>query len=130
MNSKLNHIQNWPELVQQANWSISLLAEKSGVSTRTLERYMFRKFGKCPRSWMAEQRQRRAIELFQNGSNVNETAVSLAYQHARNFSSKFPHLKNKAVQTAEGSMGKKTTSRNQSSFYSTDASRSLNISWL
>ena len=78
MNSKLNQIQNWPELADKANWSVSALAEKSGVSTPTLERYILRKFGECPRSWMAEQRQCRAIELFQNGSNVNETADSLA----------------------------------------------------
>lgn len=130
MNTRLNHIQNWPELVEQANWSISALAEKSGVSVRTLERYMLGIFGKCPRSWMAEQRQRKAFVLLHNGASVKETASSLAYQHPRDFSRRFPYLKAKAVQTAERSMGKETVSQNASLFRSTDASRSLNISSL
>jgi AraC-like DNA-binding protein len=114
MNSKLNRIQNWPELAEQANWSISALADKNGVTVRTLERYMLGQFGKCPRSWMVEQRQCRAIELFQNGSNVNETADSLAYQHARNFSRRFPHLKGKAAQTVQTQYPDRRLSQNES----------------
>jgi AraC-like DNA-binding protein len=120
MNTRLSHIQNWPELVQQANWSVSALADKTGVSTRTLERYILRKFGKSPRSLIAEQRRCRAIELFRHGSNVKETADSLAYQHARDFSRRFPHLKNKSAQTAEPSTETEAMSQNASFFVSTD----------
>ena len=54
MNSKLNHIQNWPELAEQARWSAALLAKKCGVSLRTFERFLLAKYGKCPRVWFAE----------------------------------------------------------------------------
>lgn len=46
---------------------------------------MLAKLGKCPRAWITELKGKRAIELLRNGSNVNETADRLGYQHARNF---------------------------------------------
>jgi AraC-like DNA-binding protein len=127
MNTRLNHIQNWPELMEKANWAISALAEQSGVSVRTLERYILWKFGKCPRSCMAEQRQRKALQLLHNGASIKQAASSLAYQYPRDFSRRFPHLKSKAVQTVERSMEKEMLSQNASSYSSTDGSRSFNI---
>jgi len=101
MNSKLNHIENWPELASQANWSASALAKKCGVSVRTLETHFLEKFGNCPRTWMAEKRQRLAIELLEAGCNVKETAAKLGYAHASTFCNKFPGLRKKAMQTAQ-----------------------------
>lgn len=93
MNIHLKQIQNWSELAKEANWSASELAQKCGVSVRTLQRYFLRKFNKGPRIWLAEQRQYLAIELLRNGFTVKETAASLGYQHANNFSRKFRSIR-------------------------------------
>jgi transcriptional regulator GlxA family with amidase domain len=89
MNTRLNHVQDWLELARQANWSAAALAKKCGVSLRTLERHFLKEMGKCPQAWLSEQRQRRAIELLQDGSTVKETAGSLGYKYATHFSREF-----------------------------------------
>lgn len=89
MNSKLNQIQNWPEMLRQANWKLSEMAKHCGVSLRALERYLLRKFGKCPRAWLAEMRMRQAVELLRDGSNVKEVAAVLGYKHPTHFSRAF-----------------------------------------
>jgi AraC-like DNA-binding protein len=44
---------------------------------------------KTPGSWLAEQRQHRAIELLRDGSSIKETAVCLGYKQQTNFTRKF-----------------------------------------
>ena len=56
MNSKLNYIENWPELAQEAKWCAATLAKKCGVSERTLERHFLKHFGESPRIWLTKQR--------------------------------------------------------------------------
>jgi AraC-like DNA-binding protein len=89
MNTKLKHVQNWPELAKRANWSASALAEQCGVSIRTLERYFLRQMGKSPNLWLSEQRQKKAIELLCDGSSVKEVSGILGYKQATNFTRKF-----------------------------------------
>jgi transcriptional regulator GlxA family with amidase domain len=89
MNSKLNHIQSWSELARQANWSVSALAKKCGVSARTLERYFLKDMGKCPKAWLSEQRQLLASKLLLDGSSVKETAACLGYKNQHHFSRDF-----------------------------------------
>jgi transcriptional regulator GlxA family with amidase domain len=89
MNTKVNHIQNWPELALQAKWSASALAKKCNVSLRTLERHFVKHMGKSPKKWLSEQRQLRAVELLQDGNSVKETAGYLGYKHATHFSREF-----------------------------------------
>ena len=89
MNSKLNKIQNWPELAYQASWSVSGMAELCGVSVRTLERHFLKQFGKSPIEWLAEKRQNQARRMLNRGSSVKETAASLGYEHSTNFIRKF-----------------------------------------
>jgi AraC-like DNA-binding protein len=89
MNTKLNHIQNWPELARVANWCANTLAKNCSVSLRTLERYFLKEMGKCPKAWLSEQRQQRAIKLLQDGSSVKETAGRLDYKHPHHLSRDF-----------------------------------------
>jgi len=81
MNTKLKYINDWQKLAQEANWSVSTLAKKCGVSTRTLERYFVKNMCKRPKAWLFEQRQSRAIELLRSGSSVKEVAGCLDYKH-------------------------------------------------
>jgi transcriptional regulator GlxA family with amidase domain len=89
MNTRLNHIQNWLELAQQANWVTSALAKNCGISVRTLERHFLKNMGKTPKAWLVEQRQSQAIELLRSGCAVKETAVRIGYKHSNNFSREF-----------------------------------------
>lgn len=89
MNTKLNHIQNWPELARQAKWSVSAMARLCRVSVRTLERYFLKQMGKRPKAWLAEQRQKLASELLRDGSTIKEAANSIGYQHASTFSREY-----------------------------------------
>jgi len=81
MNTRLHHIQNWPELARAANKSVAALARHCDISVRTLPRYFLKKMGKSPKQWLSEQRLLRANELIQGGSSVKETAARLDYKH-------------------------------------------------
>jgi AraC-like DNA-binding protein len=92
MNTKLSHIQNWPELARQAKWSVSKLAAHCGVSKRTLRRYFLKTMCQNPKAWLAGQRQKQAIELLRDGSSVKETSSQLGYQNPETFSREFKKL--------------------------------------
>ena len=90
MSSRLPHIQNWPELAKEANWSASALARNCQVSRRTLERYFIAELGKNPKAWLLGLRQQIAIQLLRDGRSVKETADHLGgYKDASSFSREF-----------------------------------------
>jgi AraC-like DNA-binding protein len=88
-NSRLQRIQNWPQLAHETGYSVKRLAQRCGVSVRTLE--LFFASAKCefPRRWLKRLRMRRAVELLRDGSNVNETADCLGYHDRSHFSREF-----------------------------------------
>ncbi len=89
MNTKLNHVHNWPELARQAQWSASALAKLCGVSARTLHRHFLKQMGMTTRTWLARQRQHNAVELLRDGSSVKETASCLGYKQPTNFTRQY-----------------------------------------
>lgn len=89
MNSRLDRIQNWPELAPAAGWFAAALAEKCGVSLRTLERFFREHMSNSPKAWFAEQRQRRAIELLREGRSIKEVAAMLGYRNQHHFAREF-----------------------------------------
>jgi AraC-like DNA-binding protein len=89
MNTRLNHIQNWPELAEEANWSGTTLARNCGISLRTLQRHFLKTMGKTPKTWLDEQRHLQAVKLLREGSSIKETAAHLGYKHAHHFSRNF-----------------------------------------
>jgi transcriptional regulator GlxA family with amidase domain len=89
MNTRLSYIQNWSELAKEANWSVSELAKRCDVSTRTLDHYFKANMGQTPKKWLAESRQHQAINLLNRGHSVKEAAGALGYKYAPNFSRKF-----------------------------------------
>ena len=82
-------IQDWIALAQQADCSVSKLAQNCGVSTRTLERHFLETRRQTPKAWLAAQRQRLALELLCDGSTIKETASLLGYRHAEHLSRDF-----------------------------------------
>lgn len=89
MNTKLNHIQNWQELAQKANWSVVSLAKGCRISVRTLETYFRKYYKQKPKKWLAKQRQEQAVKLLKSGYCVKEIATQLGYKHSNHFSRDF-----------------------------------------
>lgn len=89
MNSRLKHIDSWEELAEQASWSVMRFARVCAVSVRTLERYFLEHKGKCPKVWLNEKRQRKAVQLLHKGYSVKETANRLGYRWESTFSREF-----------------------------------------
>jgi len=89
MNSHLNYIQNWPELARESKWCVNTLAKRCNVSVRMLERYFLKKMGKCPKTWLTEQRMLLAMELVNSGSRVKEAAIRLDYKQQSHLSNEF-----------------------------------------
>lgn len=87
--SRLDRILNWPEMAQQSGWSAAALAQQCDVSMRTLERYFCEKMGQRPKTWLSEQRQRRAADLLNQRFSVKETAIHLGFKHTTHFSREF-----------------------------------------
>jgi AraC-like DNA-binding protein len=89
VNSRLNQIQNRPELAGRAGYSASKLAKNCGVSLRTLQRFFIQTMGRNPKVWLAEQRQLDAVEELQKCSCLKEASSNLGYKHAHHFSRDF-----------------------------------------
>ena len=89
MSNCLCQIQNWPELARESGWHTAILAEKCGVSTRTLERFFQETEGMSPKKWLTGERLRQGKELLQKGLAVKEVAYSVGYKHPTHFSRGF-----------------------------------------
>ena len=92
MNTRLKHIHNWAELAKEAKWSAAALAKKCGVSVRTLHRHFQKQTRNNTKSWLAEQRHRRAVELLCGGSSIKETAFRVGYKQPTNFTRQYKNL--------------------------------------
>jgi len=89
MNTRLRHIENWQGRAAEAKWRVAALADKCGVSIRSIERHFRKEMGKSPKTWLAEQRQERAMELLRAGYIGKEVAFSLGYTTQNHFSRDF-----------------------------------------
>lgn len=89
MNTKLKHVQDWPERARQAKWSASALAKLSGVCVRTLHRYFLKKMGVNTKIWLAEQRLHKALDLLRDGSSIKETSTALGYKEPGSFTRRY-----------------------------------------
>lgn len=89
MNARLAKIQAWPELANHANWFVAKLARLCSVSERSLRRHIQENWRQAPKSWLAGQRQKQAVELLRDGSSVKETAMRLGCKNPETFSREF-----------------------------------------
>lgn len=87
--SRLDRIQNWPELAQKCGWCAKTLANECGVSLRTLERYFCGNMSRPPKTWLVEQRQRRAAEIVNQRLPLKVTAFQLGYKYPAHFTRDF-----------------------------------------
>ena len=88
-NSRLQRIQNWPQLAHEVKYSVKALAKAYGVSVRLLERLFPAAFGSTPRGCLKRLRMERAVELLRGGSTVKEAGACLGYDDPSHFSREF-----------------------------------------
>ncbi|SRR6266581_1595003 len=86
MKSRLNQIQNWHDLAQNAQYNAKELAKKCGVSPRQLQRFFLLAAGKSPQKWLNTLRLKKAVSLMENGQTVKEAASELKYKQRSHFS--------------------------------------------
>jgi transcriptional regulator GlxA family with amidase domain len=89
MSARLDRVQNWLVFAEEVKYCVTALARKSGTSMRVLERHFVKNFGKSPKRWLEEQRQKRAWELLNEGRSIKETADLLGFKYAHHFSRQF-----------------------------------------
>ncbi|HWD91204.1 MAG TPA: helix-turn-helix transcriptional regulator [Verrucomicrobiae bacterium] len=81
--------QDWLDLARLVNWSGTAMAKHCGVSVRTLHRHFFKRIGKNPKSWLAEQRLSHAVGLLNDGCSIKETAAGVAYKQQSSLTRKY-----------------------------------------
>lgn len=89
MSNRLQGITDWQERAHAAGYCVRTLAERCGVSVRTLERHCKREFSLCPHDWLLRLRMQRAMELLLDAASVKETAAELGYKNQHHFSREF-----------------------------------------
>lgn len=89
LNSRLNHIKDWPALAKACGYCTTSLARLCRVSPRQLERFFLATFAQPPHQWLHELRLRRAVELLMDGASAKEAATELNYKDAAHFTHDF-----------------------------------------
>lgn len=84
--------QDWGLLAAQAGWSVKKLAKLCNMSVRTLERHFIKTIGKTPKIYLLDHRQKRGLELLQDGLSVKEIALQLGYRHTQHFSRAYKRI--------------------------------------
>lgn len=77
--------RNWEELAKQAKFKPALLAAKSAVSLRQLERIFKEQFQQSPKSWLSEFRRRLASDLISKEWSTKAVARELNFADESHF---------------------------------------------
>ena len=89
MRTSLLRIKDWPERAAEARYGESRLATICGVGVRQLERFFCEHKQVCPKTWLQQLRDDRAIELLKESFTVKEVAWTLGCRDASHFSRDF-----------------------------------------
>ena len=110
----LGEIGDWPERASKARYNASQLAKSGGVSLRQLERFFQREKGVCPKVWLAQLRDQRALELMKESVSLKQIAETLGYRNSAHFSHDF--RKRHGLSPSEFSRSNSQVSRFDNSF--------------
>jgi AraC-like DNA-binding protein len=80
---------SWEELARSAQYRPSILAERCGVSMRTLQRYFRTHYDKTVSDWLRELRLNEAFSSLKQCDSVKEVAFDLGYKQPSHFTRDF-----------------------------------------
>jgi len=92
MHSRVDAINNWPELAKRENFRIDGLAKACQVTHRQLERYIRFRFRTTARAWMTRHRLATARQLLRAGCTVKDAGTKVSYTRASHFSRTFKRV--------------------------------------
>jgi AraC-like DNA-binding protein len=88
--SRLDWVQNWPQLAKKAQYNPRKLAAECHISLSQLDRYFRFRFLKTPGVWLRQVRlQEGARMLLYPGSSVKAVALELGYSDSSQFCHEF-----------------------------------------
>jgi AraC-like DNA-binding protein len=89
MSSRLEYVQQWESLAENAGYRPSDLAALCQISLRTLERHFQKNYGVTVSAWLRELRLGKAYQGLQGGKSVKEVAYEQGYKQVSHFSREF-----------------------------------------
>jgi AraC-like DNA-binding protein len=89
--SRLDKVQNWPELAKQAGFRAGFLSQLVGISARQLRRYARNHFGQNLQNWLNAQRLILAAEILKDCDSIKRLAGELGYKDCSHFCHQFKH---------------------------------------
>lgn len=90
--SRLEYIEKWAQLAQDARYSLSLLARNLGVSKRTIQRFTKAISRELACRFLKRLRMERALALFRAGKTLKEAADLLCYTRPDQLSEDFAEI--------------------------------------
>lgn len=89
MSSRLEYVQQWESLAEEAGYRPSELAVLCQISLRTLERHFQKNYGVTVSQWLRDLRLTRAYQNLLVGKSVKEVAFDQGYKQVSHFSREF-----------------------------------------
>ena len=89
MSSRLEFVQQWESLAENARYRPSDLAALCQISLRTLERHFQKNYGVTVSLWLRELRLGKAYQGLLSGKSVKEVAYEQGYKQVSHFSREF-----------------------------------------
>ena|SRR5688572_8426936 len=89
MSSRLEYVQQWESLAENARYRPSDLASLCQISLRTLERHFQKNYGVTVSLWLRELRLGKAYQGLLTGKSVKEVAYEQGYKQVSHFSREF-----------------------------------------
>lgn len=89
MSSRLEYVQQWESLAENARYRPGDLAALCQISLRTLERHFQKNYGVTVSLWLRELRLGKAYQGLLSGKSVKEVAYEQGYKQVSHFSREF-----------------------------------------
>ena len=81
--------ENWEQLAKEAHFRPQALAERCGVSMRTLQRHFRARYDQTVSDWLRELRLNQAFNSLKGCESVKEVAFDLGYKQPSHFTRDF-----------------------------------------
>lgn len=92
MSSRLDRITDWKRIARKAGYRVRLLAERTGVTERQLERYFRARCAPRPKVWLDHLHMADARRRLRRGMMVKQVAAQFGFKHVQGFTRAFERV--------------------------------------